>query len=195
MISVFPYIHPSCVIDLGAEIGSGTKVWHFCHVSSKVKIGIDCILGQNVFIADNVILGNHVKVQNNVSIYSGVVCEDEVFLGPSMVFTNIINPRAAISRKDQFLPTLVKKGASVGANATILCGLTLGEYCLIAAGSVVTRDVQPYSLVMGNPARHTGWVSAYGQRLHFNANGEASCPESGQTYTLANQVVRPISKI
>ncbi|EMS33462.1 2,3,4,5-tetrahydropyridine-2,6-dicarboxylate N-acetyltransferase [Mariniradius saccharolyticus AK6] len=176
--------HPSAVIDEGCKIGSGTKIWHFSHIMPGCTIGQDCNIGQNVVISPEVVLGNRVKVQNNVSIYTGVVCEDEVFLGPSMVFTNVINPRAAINRRDQYLPTIVKKGATIGANATIVCGITIGEYAFIGAGAVVTRDVPAYALVMGNPARQKGWMSAYGHRLEFDANNVAKCPESGEEYLL-----------
>lgn len=176
--------HPSAVIDEGCKIGSGTKIWHFSHIMPSCTIGQDCNIGQNVVISPEVVLGNRVKVQNNVSIYTGVVCEDEVFLGPSMVFTNVINPRAAINRRDQYLPTIVKKGATIGANATIVCGITIGEYAFIGAGAVVTRDVPAYALVIGNPARQKGWMSAYGHRLEFDANNVAKCPESGEEYLL-----------
>jgi UDP-2-acetamido-3-amino-2,3-dideoxy-glucuronate N-acetyltransferase len=182
-------IHPTAVIDKGAVIGEGTKVWHFCHINAKAVLGRNCNLGQNVFVADGVVLGNNVKVQNNVSIYSGVTCEDDVFLGPSMVFTNIINPRSAINRKGQFLKTKVGKGASIGANATIVCGNNIGAYALIGAGSVVTKDILPYALVVGNPARQIGWVSEYGQKLHFSTEGVATCPESGEQYRLENNTV------
>ena len=186
------FAHPTAIIDEGCRIGNGTKIWHFTHITSGVEIGEDCSIGQNVFIAANVQLGSNVKVQNNVSIYEGVICEDNVFLGPSMVFTNVINPRSAISRKDQYLKTLVKKGASIGANATIVCGNEIGEYAFVGAGSVVTKTVLPYALVMGNPAKQTGWVSEYGHTLEFDNSNNAVCKESGQKYVLENNSVRKI---
>jgi len=163
-----PFIHKTAVIDNGATIGKGTKIWHFCHIFAKAKIGENCILGQNVMVADNVVLGNNVKVQNNVSIYEGVICEDDVFLGPSMVFTNVINPRSAVNRKEEFKQTIVEKGATIGANATIICGNNIGKYALIGAGSVVTKAVKPHALMVGNPAVQIGWVSKNGHRLIFN---------------------------
>lgn len=178
------FAHETAVIDAGSQIGKGTKIWHFSHVMTDSVIGEDCNIGQNVVISPKVILGRNVKVQNNVSIYSGVQCEEDVFVGPSAVFTNILNPRSAVSRRDQYIETLVKKGATIGANATIICGNTLGEYCLIGAGSVITKDVEPHALVIGNPARQIGWVSRYGHKLNFNENGEATCPESGLKYLL-----------
>ncbi|MBS3769050.1 MAG: acyltransferase [Bacteroidales bacterium] len=178
------FAHETAVIDEGCEIGAGTKIWHFSHVMPDSKIGEGCNLGQNVVVAPHVELGNNVKVQNNVSIYTGVICEDDVFLGPSMVFTNISNPRSAVVRRDQYEFTRVKKGASIGANATIICGHDIGEYAFVGAGAVVTRDVQPYSLVLGNPARHAGWMSEYGHRLHFDDSGVAFCPESNEKYKL-----------
>ncbi len=181
--------HPSAIIDPGCQIGQGTAVWHFSHIMSGAVIGENCILGQNVFIGKEVILGNRVKVQNNVSIYTGVVCEDDTFLGPSCVFTNVINPRSAISRKEEFKKTHVKKGASIGANATIICGYTIGEYALIGAGSVVTKDVVPYALIVGNPGKQIGWVSEYGKRLHFKEDDTAVCEESGQIYKLDGKTV------
>ena len=180
------FAHPTAVIDEGAKIGKGTKIWHFCHVMPKAEIGERCILGQNVFVADNVKLGNNVKIQNNVSVYTGVICEDDVFLGPSMVFTNVNNPRSAIVRHDKYETTLVKKGATIGANATIVCGVTLGEHCFVGAGAVVTKDVKPYALVVGVPAKQIGWMSEYGHNLEFDENGIAVCPESGQKYKLEN---------
>ncbi len=180
------FAHPTAVIDEGATIGNGTKVWHFCHVMPKAQIGENCVLGQNVFVADNVTLGNNVKVQNNVSLYTGVICEDDVFLGPSMVFTNVNNPRSAIVRHDKYETTLVKKGATIGANATIVCGTTLGEHCFVGAGAVVTKDVKPYALVVGVPAKQVGWMSEYGHWLKFDNNGIATCPESGQKYKEEN---------
>ncbi len=184
--------HPTAVIDEGCIIGNGTVIWHFSHIMSGCEIGEDCNLGQNVVVLPGVKLGNKVKVQNNVSIYTGVICEDEVFLGPSMVFTNITNPRSAIVRKHMYEKTLLKRGASVGANATIVCGHTLGEYSFIGAGSVVTKDVKPYALMVGNPAHQMGWMSEYGHRLHFNQEGIAECPESLQLYKLENDEVKRI---
>lgn len=183
------YAHPTAIIDEGCIIGAGCKVWHFSHVMPNSEMGENCILGQNVLVSPRVKLGNNVKVQNNVSIYTGVICEDDTFLGPSMVFTNVINPRSFLERKNEFRTTLVKKGASIGANATVICGVTLGEYCLIGAGAVVTKDVPAFGLVAGNPARHMGWVSRYGHRLHFNEKGEAACPESGEQYKLESGTV------
>jgi UDP-2-acetamido-3-amino-2,3-dideoxy-glucuronate N-acetyltransferase len=173
-------------------IGKGTKIWHFSHIMKDCKIGEECNLGQNVVVAPQAVLGNNVKVQNNVSIYTGVVCEDDVFLGPSMVFTNINNPRSAIIRRGQFLKTIVKKGVSIGANATIICGHTIGEFAFIGAGAVVTKDVPAYALVLGNPAKQTGWMSEYGHRLKFDANGIATCPESRQEYMLEGKKVKRI---
>jgi len=178
------FAHPTSVIDENCIIGEGCKIWHFSHIMSGCTLGKGCNIGQNVVVSPGVILGNNVKVQNNVSIYTGVVCEDDVFLGPSMVFTNISNPRSAIIRRDQYEQTLVKKGASIGANATIVCGNTIGEYALIGAGTVVTKDVLPYALVIGNPGRQMGWVSEYGHRLIFREDGTAECPESGEQYNL-----------
>ncbi|MFY9230134.1 MAG: acyltransferase, partial [Bacteroidales bacterium] len=171
--------------------GRGTKIWHFCHVMSSAVIGDNCSLGQNVFVATGVRLGRNVKVQNNVSIYTGVVCEDDVFLGPSMVFTNIINPRSAVVRKDQYQTTIIRRGATIGANATIVCGIEIGEYAFIGAGAVVTKDVSPYALVVGTPAKQIGWMSEYGHKLFFNNNDIAECPESHQLYQLIdNKVIR-----
>ncbi|NLI24226.1 MAG: N-acetyltransferase [Bacteroidales bacterium] len=187
------FAHPTAVIDEGCTIGKGTKIWHFTHIMTGCEIGENCNLGQNVVVSPGVRLGRNVKVQNNVSIYTGVICEDDVFLGPSMVFTNILNPRSAIVRRNQYVATLVKKGASIGANATIICGHTIGEYSMVGAGAVVTKDVKPYALVVGNPARQVGWVSEYGHRLHFDENGVAVCPESGQKYKLEQDRVRKIS--
>lgn len=178
--------HPSAIIDEGCAIGDGTRIWHFCHIMTGCTIGSNCSLGQNVVVSPDVVLGNGVKVQNNVSIYTGVICEDDVFLGPSMVFTNVINPRSFVNRKNQFLSTLVKKGASIGANATIICGHTIGSFAFIGAGAVVTEDVLDYALVIGNPARQTGWVSEYGHKLDFDTSGIAVCPESGQRYHLSD---------
>ncbi|ASZ09670.1 N-acetyltransferase [Chitinophaga pendula] len=186
------FIHPTAVIDEGCIIGAGTKIWHFCHLMSGCKIGEQCNLGQNVVVSPGVVLGNQVKVQNNVSLYTGVICEDDVFIGPSAVFTNVINPRSAINRSAQFLPTKVGKGATIGANATIVCGHTIGAYAFIGAGAVVTKDVAPYAMIMGNPAVQRGWVSEYGHRLHFDAAGKAHCSESGQLYALDGGVVQRI---
>ena len=186
------YAHETSVIDDNCSIGEGTKIWHFSHIMSNCKIGEKCSLGQNVVVSPDVILGNNVKVQNNVSIYTGVICEDDVFLGPSMVFTNVINPRSAIIRRDEFKKTLVKKGASIGANATIICGNTIGKYSLIGAGSVVTKEIQPYALVVGNPSKQIGWVSEYGHRLVFYESGIAICPESKEKYQLTNNKVLKI---
>ena len=188
-----PYFaHETAVIDSDCNIGEGTNIWHFSHVMSKCVIGENCNLGQNVVISPEVIIGNNVKVQNNVSIYTGVICEDDVFLGPSMVFTNIINPRSAIKRKDQYKKTHVKKGASIGANATIICGIDIGEYALIGAGSVVLKDIAPYALVVGNPSRQIGWVSEYGHKLNFNELGYAICSESKEEYQLKANRVRKV---
>ena len=186
------YAHETSVIDDNCSIGEGTKIWHFSHIMSNCKIGEKCSFGQNVVVSPDVILGNNVKVQNNVSIYTGVICEDDVFLGPSMVFTNVINPRSAIIRRDEFKKTLVKKGASIGANATIICGNTIGEYSLIGAGSVVTKEVKPYALVVGNPSKQIGWVSEYGHRLVFDESGIAICPESKEKYQLSNNKVQKL---
>ncbi|MRR20160.1 N-acetyltransferase [bacterium] len=179
------FAHETAVIDGGCTIGRGTKIWHFSHIMKESVIGEGCNLGQNVVVSPGVILGNNVKVQNNVSIYTGVICEDDVFLGPSMVFTNIINPRSAVIRRDQYVTTMVRRGASVGANATIVCGNEIGQYSLIGAGAVITKPVKPYALVVGNPARQTGWVSEYGHKLSFDESGTAICPESGQQYRLS----------
>ncbi|CAL2089674.1 acyltransferase [Tenacibaculum sp. 190524A05c] len=184
------FSHETAVIDEGSSIGEGTKIWHFSHVMPNSIIGKRCNLGQNVVVSPNVVLGENVKVQNNVSIYTGVNCEDDVFLGPSMVFTNVINPRSAVNRKNEFKETLVKRGASIGANATIICGITIGEYALIGAGAVVTKDVEPFSLVVGNPSKPIGWVSKNGHRLNFNKNGIAICPETSETYELNGNKVR-----
>ena len=186
------FAHESAIIDDGCTIGCGTKIWHFSHIMSGCTIGRNCNIGQNVVVSPQVVLGNNVKVQNNVSVYTGVTCEDDVFLGPSAVFTNVINPRSAIARKDQYRPTVVKRGASIGANATIVCGHTIGQYALIGAGAVVTKDVKPYALVVGNPARQTGWVSEYGHKLKFDSNNLAVCPESGKRYKLTDGEVSEI---
>lgn len=180
------YAHPTAVIDDGCEIGPGTKIWHFSHIMSNCRIGKNCNLGQNVVVSPDVVLGNNVKVQNNVSIYTGVICEDEVFLGPSMVFTNVTNPRSAINRRGQYAKTTVKRGATIGANATIVCGHDIGQYAFIGAGAVVTKNVADYELVIGNPARHGGWMSEYGHKLSFNREGIAVCPESKERYKLDN---------
>jgi len=187
------FAHETAVIDENCSIGKGTKIWHFSHIMSECKIGKDCNIGQNVVISPNVILGNNVKIQNNVSVYTGVICEDDVFLGPSMVFTNVVNPRSAVNRRGQYVETLVKKGVSIGANATIVCGHPIGEYAFIGAGAVVTKEVAPYALVIGNPARQTGWMSEYGHKLEFNKNGIAICPESGEKYKLLDGKVRKLS--
>lgn len=186
------FVHPSSYVDEGCTIGPGTKVWHFSHIMSGCQIGENCNIGQNVVISPDVVLGRNCKIQNNVSVYTGVRCEDDVFLGPSMVFTNVLNPRAAVNRKAEYRPTILRRGATVGANATIVCGHTLGEYCLIGAGAVITKDVPPYALVVGNPARRIGWVSRHGERLTFDANGYASCPATGERYRLLDDCVTPV---
>ncbi len=186
------YVHPSAIIDEGCEIGAGTKIWHFSHVMSGSVLGTNCNLGQNVVVSPKVTLGKNVRVQNNVSIYEGVICEDDVFLGPSMVFTNVFNPRSAVSRKHEYMQTLVRKGASIGANATIVCGNEIGAFAFIGAGAVVTRPVPAYALVIGNPARQTGWMSEYGHKLKFDETGIAVCPESGQEYKLENKMVHRV---
>ena len=188
------YAHPTAVIDEGCHIGSGTKIWHFAHVMPNCTLGENCNLGQNVVISPQVVLGNNVKVQNNVSIYTGVICDDDVFLGPSMVFTNVINPRSAVNRRDQYLKTHVGKGASIGANATIVCGHDIGEYAFIGAGAVVTKTVPAFALVIGNPARQTGWMSTFGHKLKFDEQGFAMCPESGERYQLQNGKVSNLGK-
>ncbi len=180
------FAHPSAIIDEGCNIGNGTKIWHFSHIMPNCTLGEGCNIGQNVVVSPDVVLGKNVKVQNNVSIYTGVICEDDVFLGPSMVFTNVINPRSAVNRKNEYLKTIVRKGASIGANATIVCGHDIGEYAFIGAGAVVTKEVPAYALVIGNPARQTGWMSEYGHKLKFDAEGKATCPESGEPYQLLN---------
>jgi len=183
------FSHATAVIDEGAIVGEGSRIWHFSHLMKGCKIGNNCTIGQNVFIASSVVLGNNVKVQNNVSLYDGVACEDDVFLGPSCVFTNVINPRSAVSRKDAFKKTIIKKGATIGANATVLCGITINEFSFIGAGAVVTKDVAAYALVTGNPAKQTGWMSAHGSKLNFTKKGIAVCASSGEQYTLDNNVV------
>lgn len=180
------FAHETAVVDEGCEIGAGVKIWHFSHIMPNCKIGDGCNIGQNVVVSPEVVLGKNVKVQNNVSIYTGVVCDDDVFLGPSMVFTNVINPRSAVNRKSEYLKTNVGKGASIGANATIVCGNDIGEFAFIGAGAVVTKTVPSYALVAGNPARQMGWMSEFGQRLKFNERGEAVCSESGEKYFLSN---------
>ena len=186
------YIHPTSVVDEDCTIGKGTRIWHFSHIMSGCTIGQNCNIGQNVVISPGVSIGNGVKIQNNVSVYTGVICEDDVFLGPSCVFTNVINPRSFISRKDEFRKTLIRRGASIGANATIVCGNTIGEYAMIGAGAVVTKDIPPYSLWAGNPSRQMGWISKYGHKLEFDNNGIAVCPESGEKYILKDNQVKQI---
>lgn len=187
------YVHPSAIVDEGAAIGEGTKIWHFCHIMPKAVIGSGCSLGQNVFVADDVTLGDNVKIQNNVSIYSGVICEDDVFLGPSMVFTNVYNPRSAVNRKGEYMKTLVGKGATIGANATIVCGIEIGAFSFIGAGAVVRNNVPPYALIVGNPGRQVGWMSEFGERLHFNDQGIAICPGSGESYRLEHGSVTKVN--
>jgi UDP-2-acetamido-3-amino-2,3-dideoxy-glucuronate N-acetyltransferase len=187
------FVHETAIVDAGCTIGKDTKIWHFSHVMSNCTLGEKCNIGQNVVVSPEVVLGNNVKVQNNVSIYTGVTCDDDVFLGPSMVFTNIINPRSAIIRRDQYAKTHVGKGASIGANATIVCGHDIGEYAFIGAGAVVTKNVPPYALFVGNPAKQIGWVGEYGHRLNFNKEGIAVCHESYQEYKLENNSVIKIS--
>jgi UDP-2-acetamido-3-amino-2,3-dideoxy-glucuronate N-acetyltransferase len=186
------FAHSTAVIDDGCEIGAGVKIWHFSHIMPGCKIGDGCNIGQNVVVSPGVVLGRNVRVQNNVSIYEGVICEDDVFLGPSMVFTNVINPRSAVSRKHEYMQTFVRKGASIGANATIVCGNEIGEYAFIGAGAVVTKPVPAYALVVGNPAKQIGWMSEYGHRLHFDNENKAVCEESGENYILDNNTVRKI---
>lgn len=186
------YIHPTAEVDAGAQIGKHTKIWHFCHLMSRCKVGESCTIGQNVFIDNNVIVGNGVKIQNNVSLYNGVLIEDDVFLGPSVVFTNIINPRSFIERKNEFKNTLVHKGASIGANATILCGLEIGEYAMIGAGSVVIKDIPAFALMIGNPAKQIGWVSKAGLNLDFDSDGISKCPQTGKLYKLENQSISEV---
>jgi UDP-2-acetamido-3-amino-2,3-dideoxy-glucuronate N-acetyltransferase len=187
------FAHETAVVDEGCEIGEGVKIWHFSHIMSNCVIGDHCNIGQNVVVSPEVILGKNVKIQNNVSIYTGVICEDDVFLGPSMVFTNVTNPRSGVNRRGQYSKTVVKKGASIGANATIVCGHDIGEYAFIGAGAVVTKTVPAYALVVGNPARQIGWMSEFGHRLNFDENGIAVCPESGEKYELKDERVRKIS--
>lgn len=187
------YAHETAVIDEGCKIGKGTKIWHFSHIMKDSEIGENCNIGQNVVVSPQVKLGKNVKVQNNVSIYTGVICEDDVFLGPSMVFTNVINPRSAVNRKNSYQQTLVGKGATIGANSTIVCGHNIGAFSFIGAGAVVTKDVRPYALVVGNPARQTGWMSEFGHKLNFNPEGMATCPESGTKYQLVNSQVQKLT--
>lgn len=186
------FSHETAIVDDGSNIGVGTKIWHFSHIMSNCTIGENCNIGQNVVVSPKVVLGNNVKVQNNVSIYTGVVCEDDVFLGPSMVFTNITNPRSAIIRRGSYIETLVEKGASIGANATIICGNKIGKFALVGAGSVITKEVKPYALLVGNPAKQIGWVSQYGHRLKFNDDDIAICEESKQEYQLLQNYVERI---
>ena len=186
------FAHPTAVIDEGCEIHDGAKIWHFSHIMPDCTIGLNCNIGQNVVISPGVVLGSNVKIQNNVSVYTGVVCEDDVFLGPSMVFTNVINPRSAVNRRGEYARTLVKKGASIGANATVVCGNDIGSFALIGAGAVITKDVADYALVVGNPAKQIGWVSEYGHRLNFDETGTAVCPESGEIYSLVENKVKRI---
>lgn len=183
------FAHETAVIDEGCQIGTGTKIWHFSHIMPNCTIGEKCNIGQNVVVSPDVVLGRNVKVQNNVSIYTGVICDDDVFLGPSMVFTNVINPRSAIIRRTEYKKTLVEKGATIGANATILCGIKIGRFAFIGAGAVVLKDIKPYGLVVGNPAKQIGWMSEYGHRLNFNPEGIAVCPESKEKYILKNDTV------
>jgi UDP-2-acetamido-3-amino-2,3-dideoxy-glucuronate N-acetyltransferase len=186
------FAHESAIIDEGCQIGKGTKIWHFSHLMRDCTIGENCNLGQNVVVSPGVVLGNNVKVQNNVSIYTGVVCEDDVFLGPSCVFTNVTNPRSLVNRRGQYAQTKVKRGASIGANATIVCGHDIGEFAFIGAGAVVTKNIPAYALVVGNPARQTGWMSEYGHKLSFDKNGLAVCPESGEKYLLKDGAVSKV---
>ncbi|HLO79805.1 MAG TPA: acyltransferase [Chitinophagaceae bacterium] len=183
------FVHESSYIDQGAVVGKGTKIWHFCHVMGKAIVGEGCNIGQNVFIDNQVIVGNGVKIQNNVSLYNGVIVEDDVFLGPSMVLTNVINPRSFIERKTEFKPTYIRKGATIGANSTIVCGIEIGKYALIGAGAVVTKDVPAFALIVGNPGRQIGWIGRYGTRLVFDENGHAFSPEDGLHYKLENNMV------
>lgn len=186
------FAHNTAIIDEGCEIGNDSKIWHFSHIMSGAKLGEECNLGQNVFVAGDVVLGRNVKVQNNVSIYSGVTCEDDVFLGPSCVFTNVLNPRSAVNRRGKYLKTKIEKGATIGANATIICGNHIGQFAFIGAGALVSRDIPAYALVIGNPSEQVGWMSEYGHRLNFNVKGEATCIESGQKYLLSEDKVKRI---
>jgi UDP-2-acetamido-3-amino-2,3-dideoxy-glucuronate N-acetyltransferase len=187
------FVHDTAVVDAGCHIGKGVKIWHFSHIMPDSHLGEGCNIGQNVVVSPGVVLGKNVKVQNNVSIYTGVVCEDDVFLGPSMVFTNVINPRSHVIRKDQYAQTIVRKGASIGANATVVCGNEIGMFALIGAGAVITKAVKPYALIVGNPGRQIGWVSEYGHRLQFDETNRATCPETNQVYELLNEQVQRIS--
>lgn len=187
------FIHASAIIDEGAQVGRDTRIWHFCHLMPRCKVGDGCTIGQNVYIDNEVTIGNNVKIQNNVSVYTGVIIEDDVFLGPSMVFTNVINPRSFIDRRKEFKKTIVRKGATIGANATVLCGVEIGSYAMIGAAAVVVDNVFPYALVIGNPARQIGWVSEAGITLDFTADGLATCPQTGKKYRLKNEVVFPVS--
>jgi len=186
------YSHPTAVIDEGSEIGEGTKIWHFSHIMPKCRIGENCNIGQNVVVSPEVVLGKNVKVQNNVSIYTGVTCQDDVFVGPSVVFTNVINPRSTVNRRDQYKTTMIKKGATIGANATIVCGIEIGQFAFIGAGAVVTKSVSDYALVVGNPAKQTGWMSEFGHKLLFDKSSIATCPESKEKYKLQNGIVSKI---
>ena len=186
------FAHETAVIDEGCSIASDVKIWHFSHIMPNFNIGKNCNIGQNCVISPDVILGNNVKIQNNVSIYTGVICEDDVFLGPSMVFTNVTNPRSAVNRRGQYAKTTVKKGATIGANATIVCGYDIGEYAFIGAGAVITKSVSAYALVVGNPAKQIGWMSEYGQKLIFDSEGRATCSESGEHYRLKNEQVKKL---
>jgi len=192
-LSNYMFIHPSAIIDEGCKIGEDVRIWHFAHISAGSIIGDNSVIGQNVYVAANVVLGRNVHVQNNVSLYEGVVCEDDVFLGPSMVFTNIKNPRSAISRKGQYVKTIVRKGATIGANVTVVCGNEIGSYAMIGAGAVVTKNVLPYAMIIGNPGKQTGWVSEAGHRLDFDANAMAICPESKEKYSLKNNMVTKLT--
>lgn len=192
-MSVNNFIHPGSIIDDGAQIGRDTRIWHFCHLMPRCRVGDRCTIGQNVYIDNEVTIGNNVKIQNNVSVYTGVIIEDDVFLGPSMVFTNVINPRSFIDRRKEFKKTIVRKGATIGANATILCGVEIGSYAMIGAATVVVENIFPYALVIGNPARQIGWVSEAGITLDFTVDGLATCPQTGKKYRLKNEVVFPLS--
>lgn len=187
------FAHPTAVIDEGCEIGEGSKIWHFSHIMPDCKIGERCNIGQNVVVSPGVVLGDNVKVQNNVSIYTGVTCEDDVFLGPSMVFTNVVNPRSAVNRRDQYVKTHVGRGATIGANSTVVCGNNIGRFAFIGAGAVITHEVADYALVVGNPARQTGWMSEYGHKLNFDKAGNAACPESNERYRLADGKVSKVN--
>ena len=188
------FAHETAIIDEGCDIGNGTKIWHFSHLMSNCKLGKNCNVGQNVVISPEVVLGDNVKVQNNVSIYTGVTCEEDVFLGPSMVFTNVMNPRSAVNRRGEYLKTTVRKGVSIGANATIVCGNDIGQFAFIGAGSVVTKEVPDYALLVGNPAKQIGWMSEFGHRLNFDKNSEATCEESGEKYRIENNTVNKIGE-